>query len=159
MAQTDREMARLKKTRAQFDQMAAAIQQIVQNYNEAQDEPRDRIAFIPAQAIPDVAQGIEERTLVLQRRRSFVKLMMSTPGSLQITWGYQVPATGDRVFPEVNRLMLNAKNDWQLYRIRGTEEVHLERFDPDPGRLAKIMVERLIANAAIPPEVQPVLAL
>ena len=95
----------------------------------------------------------------LQRRNAFVKMMMGSSGTIQLSWGFQVPATGDRVFREVNRLMLDTKNDWQFFRFRDLEEVHLERFDPEPGRMGKVIVERLIANAAIPPEVQPLLAL
>ncbi len=159
MAQTDREMARVTKTRAQFDQMAQALREVVKNYNEAVDVPRDRIQVIGPEALPDEAQGVEGRTLVLSRRRSFVKLIMGANTTIQLTWGYQVPATGDRVYPEVNRLTLDSRNDWQLYRIRGTDEVHLERFDADPRRMGKIIVERLVANAAIPPEMQPVIAL
>ncbi|MNU04676.1 hypothetical protein D3C72_2491840 [compost metagenome] len=55
--------------------------------------------------------------------------------------------------------MLDTRNAWQFYRYHDSMAVHLERFDPDAGRLAKVLVERLISNAAIPPEVQPVLAL
>ena len=129
------------------------------NYNEGEDVASDRIRILTGDQVAPESRGIEGRTLVLQRRSSFMKLIMGATGTLQITWGYEVPATGDRVVPEVNRLMLDSRNDWQLYRIRGSDELHLERFDPDPGRLGKVLVERLITNAAIPPEMQPVLAL
>lgn len=159
MAETDREWARVTKTRAKYDRMAEALRQVVDNYNEAVEDLRDRIRILGPEALPDEAQGVEDRIMVLLRRHSFVKVMMESAGSIQIAWSYQVPATGSRVYPDVNRLMLDSRNSWQFYRFHDSKEVHLERFDPDAGRLAKVLVERLISMAAIPPEVQPVLAL
>lgn len=159
MAQTDREWVRLEKTRAQFDQMVASLKRVMADYNQAVDMASDRIRILPAEGEAPAQRGGEGRTFVLQRRNAFMRLLMGSSGTIQITWGYDVPATGDRVFPEVNRLMLDTRNDWQLYRFREDKETHLERFDPDPGRLGKVLIERLVANAAIPPEMRPVLAL
>lgn len=155
------EQARTQKARQYFDELSQSFDPIVGNYNSNYADDMDRIHRIDPRPILGAELPPDGRIRLFQCRTTFLKVMLEASGSLLIGWGYWVPGTGDVRFPEVNRLLLDTDNCWQLYRYY--EDIgrrdHVEGANTLPYHLAKSLVERLAQIASLPPELATTLAL
>lgn len=156
------EQARTQRALAYFDELSQSFDPLIGNYNSNYPDDIDRIHRLDPR--PILSEGefrADGRVRLFQRKSCFLKVVLEGPGSLMIGWGYWIEGTGDVVFPEINHLLLDSDNDWQLYRYRsdGGKQEHVEQADTLPYHLAKTLIERLAQVSAVPPELATSLAL
>lgn len=150
---TDWEQARAHKAIAYFDELSQSFDPLIGNYNSNFIDDVDRIHRMDPKPILLAGELREDgRVRLFQRKNCFLKVVYEGPSSILLGWGYWVPGTGDIVFPEVNRLVLDTENHWKLFRYH--EEVaqreHVENANTLPYHLAKSLMERLAENSAVP---------
>lgn len=152
------EEARGQKTLAYFTELSQAFDPIVGGFNSHHVDDIERIHRVDPRPVLGPVDG---HARLFQRKTCYLKVILEGPGSLLFGWGYWVPGTGDVVFPELNRLVLDADDCWQLYRhypAIGRRD-HLAGANTLPYHLARTLVERLAEVSAAAPELETSLAL
>ncbi|HEY9855178.1 MAG TPA: hypothetical protein V6D05_05525 [Stenomitos sp.] len=159
---TDWEKARMHKALRYFDELSQAFDPIIGNFNSNYSDDMDRIHRIdPKPILSEAELRTDGRMRLFQCRTCFLKVVFEGAGSILMGWGYWVPGTDEIRFPDVNRLLLNTANEWQLYRFHEdvAQREHVEGANTLPYHVAKSLIERLAEIASTPPELATSLAL
>lgn len=138
------DQARTARTKAYYDELINELKPIVDNFNNSMDDP--------------IMWLWQPPSLLLQRRNSYIKVILEGPGSIRIAFGYR-DASGSVVYPQYNRLLLDTQQRWVLYRYSNNQQIRVEGLDLKPTRLAKILATRMSEVSSMAPDLITTLSL
>lgn len=138
------DQARTARTQAFFDTLINELKPIVDNFNNNMD---DSIMWL-----------WQPPSLLLQRRNSYIKVILEGPGSIRIAFGYR-DSSGSVLYPQYNRLMLDNQQRWVLYRFSDNQQIRVTGLNLKPAHLARILASRMSVISSMAPDLLPTLSL